>query len=96
MPWFYNKNTKSLLDAEEGSILHDVLLADPNFEEVEGPAMTDIATEATEKATGEAEDLAGLSKEELIHVAQLMGIPVRAKDSVAKIREKIEAEREAK
>lgn len=86
MPWYFNSKTNMTLDVAEGSPLHDIVLADANFVLIEEPI-----TETTEKATGEAEDLMGLSKEELIHVAQLMGIPVRAKDSVAKIREKIEA-----
>lgn len=97
MPWYFNAKTGATLDVVEGSPLHDIIIADRNFSLVSEPEIqTEMATEATKEATEEAEDLNGLTKEELIHIAQLMGIPVRAKDSIAKIRQKIEAEKEVK
>lgn len=91
MPWYYNEKTGLKIDVEAGSILEEIVEEDPNFH-----ALEDMPTEATEEATEEAEDLAGLSKEELIHMASLMGIPVRAKDTVAQLRAKIEASKEVK
>lgn len=91
MPWYYNEKTGLKIDVEAGSILEEIVEADPNFH-----ALEDMPTEATGEATEEAEDLAGLSKEELIHMASLMGIPVRAKDTVAQLRAKIEASKEVK
>lgn len=91
MPWYYNAKTGLKIDVEAGSILEEIVEADPHFCLVE-----DIATEATENTTEDAEDLGGLTKEELIHMATLMGIPVRAKDTVAQLRAKIEASKEVK
>ena len=91
MPWYYNAKTGLKIDVEAGSILEEIVEADPHFCLVE-----DIITEATESTTEDAEDLGGLTKEELIHMATLMGIPVRAKDTVAQLRAKIEASKEVK
>lgn len=91
MPWYYNAKTGLKIDVEAGSILEEIVEADPHFCLVE-----DIATEATESTTEDTEDLGGLTKEELIHMATLMGIPVRAKDTVAQLRAKIEASKEVK
>lgn len=98
MPWYYNEKTKLTLDIEEGSILHEVAMADENFKQIDGPVgmMPEGVTEATEDITGEAEDLSELSKAELINLAQLMGISVTSKDTVAQLRNKIEASREVK
>lgn len=91
MPWYYNAKTGLKIDVEAGSILEEIVEADPHFCLVE-----DIIAEATESTTEDAEDLGGLTKEELIHMATLMGIPVRAKDTVAQLRAKIEASKEVK
>lgn len=91
MPWYYNEKTGLKIDVEAGSILEEIVEEDPNFH-----ALEDMPTEATGEATEEAEDLAGLSKEELIHMATLMGVPVRSKDTVAQLRAKIEASKEVK
>lgn len=95
MPWYYNEKTGLKIDVEAGSILEEIVEGDPNFHALEDMP-TEEAEEATEEATEEAEDLAGLSKEELIHMATLMGVPVRSKDTVAQLRAKIEASKEVK
>ena len=94
MPWYYNEVTGLKLDVEAGSILEEVVEAEPNFRPIE--EVTTMPTEATGNATEEAEGLEGLSKEELIHMATLMGISVRSKDTVAQLRSKIKASKEVK
>lgn len=91
MPWYYNEKTGLKIDVEAGSILEEVVQADPDFHSVEDleHALTDMPAEATEEAMGEAQGLEGLSKAELIEMATLMGISVRPKDTIAQIRAKI-------
>lgn len=85
----YSEKTGMTYEVAEESLLCEVLLGE-GFMSIESPEAKEDITEAQEEVFEGNEDLRSMTKAELIDLAELLGIQVKSKDSMATLVKKIQ------